>query len=115
MILPTNPKRVFLAVGNTDMRKSINGLSVLVEQAMDLNPFDGDLFVFCNRRRNMIKILYWDKNGFAVWHKRLEKHRFHWPTITKEVVVLGAKELEWLLAGLDYTHAHECLSYRFAS
>ncbi len=63
MMLPTNAKRVFLAVGNTDMRKSINGLSVLVERAMDLNPFDGDLFVFCNRRRNMIKILYWDKNG----------------------------------------------------
>ena len=115
MMLPTNPKRVFLAVGNTDMRKSINGLSVQVEQAMDLNPFDGDLFVFCNRRRNMIKILYWDKNGFVVWHKRLEKHRFHWPTTTKEVVLLGTKELEWLLSGLDYTHAHECLNYRFAS
>jgi transposase len=80
MMLPPKPKRVFLAVGSTDMRKSINGLSVLVERAMEMNPFDGDLFVFCNRRRNMIKILYWDKNGFALWHKRLEKHRFHWPT-----------------------------------
>ncbi len=115
MMLPTNPKRVFLAVGNTDMRKSINGLSVLVEQAMDLNPFEGDLFVFCNRRRNMIKILYWDKNGFALWLKRLEKHRFHWPTTTKEVVSLSAKELEWLLAGLDYTNAHVRLNYRYAS
>ena len=82
MMLPRHSKRVFLAVGSTDMRKSINGLSVLVERAMDLNPFNGDLFVFCNRRRNMIKILYWDKNGFALWHKRLEKHRFHWPTTT---------------------------------
>jgi transposase len=106
MMLPTNLKRVFLAVGNTDMRKSINRLSVLVEQAMDLNPFDGDLFVFCNRRPNMIKILYWDENGLAVRLKRLEKHRFHWPITTKEVVSLGAKELEWLLAGLDYTYAH---------
>ena len=104
MMPPTNPKRVFLAVGNTDMRKSINGLSVLVEQAMGMNPFDGDLFVFCNRRRNMIKILYWDKNGFALWHKRLEKHRFHWPTTAEHIVPLGAKELEWLLAGLDYTN-----------
>ena len=49
MMLPPNPKRVFLAVGSTDMRKSINGLSVLVERAMEMNPFDGDLFVFCNR------------------------------------------------------------------
>jgi transposase len=97
------------------MRKSINGLSALVERAMDLNPFAGDLFVFCNRRRNMIKILYWDQNGFALWLKRLEKHRFHWPTRAGEVVCLKAKELEWLLAGLDYTHAHEQLHYRYAS
>ena len=51
MMLPRQPKRVYLAVGNTDMRKSINGLSVLVESGMGHNPFDGDLFVFCNRRR----------------------------------------------------------------
>ena len=115
MMLPRHSNRVFLAVGSTDMRKSINGLSVLVERAMDLNPFAGDMFVFCNRRRNMIKMLYWDKNGFALWHKRLEKHRFHWPTSTEQVVSLAAKELEWLLAGLDYSHAHAHLSYRFAS
>ena len=115
MMLPQRPKRVFLAVGHTDMRKSINGLSVLVEQAMGHNPFTGDLFVFCNRRRNMIKILYWDNNGFALWLKRLEKHRFYWPTTTDAVISLEAKELEWLLAGLDFTHAHARLSYRFAS
>jgi transposase len=115
MMLPRQPKQVFLAVGVTDMRKSINGLSVLVERAMDLDPFAGDLFVFCNRRRNMVKILYWDKNGFALWHKRLEKHRFHWPTTMDGVVSLGTKELEWLLAGLDFTRAHAQLNYRFAS
>ena len=115
MMLPPNPKRVFMAVGSTDMRKSINGLSVLVERSMEMNPFDGDLFVFCNRRKNMIKILYWDKNGFALWHKRLEKHRFHWPTTTDGVVSLCAKELEWLFAGFDYTRVHEHLRYRYAS
>ncbi len=115
MMLPPNPKRVFLAVGSTDMRKSINGLSILVEQAMDLDPFNGDLFGFCNRRRNMIKILYWDHNGFALWHKRLEKHLFHWPTTNQDIVSIESKALEWLLAGLDYTHAHEQLSYRYAS
>lgn len=115
MIWPYHPQRVFLAVGSTDMRKSINGLSVLVEQAMGHNPFTGDLFVFCNRRQNMIKILYWDQNGFALWHKRLEKHRFHWPTRADENVRLKMKELQWLLAGLDYTHAHGHLTYRYAS
>lgn len=115
MMLPRHPQRVFLAMGSTDMRKSINGLSVLVEQAMGHDPFTGDLFVFCNRRKNMIKILYWDKNGFALWHKRLEKHRFHWPTRADEGVRLGMKELKWLLAGLDYMHAHGPLRYRFAS
>ncbi len=115
MMLPDYLQQVYLAVGDTDMRKSINGLSVLAEQAMGHNPFTGDMFVFCNRRRNMIKILYWDQNGFALWHKRLEKQRFHWPTSTDEVVSLETKELEWLLAGLDYTHAHSRLNYRFAS
>ena len=115
MMRPPNPGRVFLAAGVTDMRKSINGLSLLVEQAMDLDPFTGDLFVFCNRRRNMIKILYWDQNGFALWHKRLEKQRFHWPKGTETLVSLKAQELEWLLAGLDYERAHVRLNYRFAS
>lgn len=114
MILPVQPQRVFLAVGSTDMRKSINGLSVMVEQVMGHNPFTGDMFAFCNRRRNMIKILYWDRNGFCVWHKRLEEHRFTWPRTRDEVVSIGPKELEWLLAGLDYTHAHKQLRYSVA-
>jgi transposase len=111
MMLPQNPQRVFLAVGNTDMRKSINGLSILIEQAMDLNPFSGDLFVFCNRRRTIIKILYYDTNGFCLWLKRLEEHRFRWPEAGQEVISIGTKELGWLLAGLDYTSAHKSLKY----
>lgn len=104
-------QRVYLALGGTDMRKAINGLSILVEQAMGLNPFSGDLFVFCNRQHTIIKILYWDKNGFALWIKRLEKHRFRWPNAAEEVISIGPKELEWLLAGLDYTSAHKQLKY----
>ena len=63
-MIPESSMLVYLALGSTDMRKAINGLSILVEQAMGLNPFSGDLFVFCNRRQNIIKILYWDENGF---------------------------------------------------
>jgi len=102
---------VYLAVGSTDMRKAINGLSILVEQAMDFNPFSGDLFVFCNRARTIIKILYWDHNGFCLWLKRLEKHRFKWPKASGEVVAIGVRQLSWLLAGLDFTSAHEQLYY----
>jgi len=66
-MIPQNSINVYLAVGSTDMRKAINGLCLLVEQAMGLNPFSGDLFVFCNRRQNIIKILYWDNNGFCLY------------------------------------------------
>jgi len=110
-MLPKKSQRVYLAVGYTDMRKAINGLSIMVEQAMALNPFSGDLFVFCNRCRTIIKILYWDHNGFCLWHKRLEKHCFKWPLVPEEVVAIDARQLNWLLAGLDFTSAHERLYY----
>ena len=59
--------RVYLAVGVTDMRKSINGLSILVQDQLDLDPISGHLFAFCNRRRDIVKVLYWDRNGFCLW------------------------------------------------
>lgn len=102
---------IHLALGSTDMRKAINGLSILVEQAMSLNPFSGDLFVFCNRQRTIIKILYWDHNGFCLWHKRLEKDRFKWPQTADEVMAIDHNQLGWLLAGLDFTSAHQQLKY----
>ena len=103
---------VYVAVGSTDMRKSINGLSILVEQALDLNPFSGDLFVFCNRMRNIVKILYWDRNGFCLWHKRLEKDRFRWPQSADEVLNIDQHQLQWLLSGLDIADAHDRLHYQ---
>jgi len=75
MILKEYDLKVFLAPGFTDMRKSINGLSILVDY-LELDPFSGNIFVFCNRRQTMLKILYWERNGFCLWHKRLERHRF---------------------------------------
>ena len=114
-MIPENANRVFLALGSTDMRKAINGLSVLVEQAMDFNPFSGDLFVFCNRRQNIIKILYWDENGFCLWQKRLEEHRFKWPRLPEQVLAINREQLNWLLAGLDFSSAHQRLYYQRAS
>ena len=112
MFLPLQTK-VYLAVGITDMRKSINGLSILVENTLEMDPFCGHLFAFCNRRRNMIKILYWDRNGFCLWHKRLEKHRFKWPAFPEEIMELDQRELTWLLEGLDIgqPRAHGASNY----
>ena len=87
----------------------------MVEQAMALNPFSGDLFVFCNRRRNIIKILYWDRNGFCLWQKRLEEHRFKWPESEQEVMAIDQSRLKWLLYGLDISDAHKQLYYQAVS
>ncbi len=112
MMLKTSGLRVFLAPGFTDMRKSINGLSILVDD-FDLDPFSGHLFVFCNRRRNMLKVLYWDRNGFCLWHKRLEEHRFDWPRSIAEVMEIESRSLDWLLDGLKLHQptAHSSLKY----
>jgi len=114
MIFAPSHTRAYLALGSTDMRKSINGLSILVEGRLELDPFSGHLFVFCNSRRNIIKILYWDRNGFCVWHKHLEKHRFQWPVTQEDVKEVGQRELSWLLDGLDANklNPHESLVYK---
>jgi transposase len=113
MMPATGSIRVYLAVGATDMRKSIDGLSILVSQAFEFDPFSGHLFVFGNRRRTMLKVLYWDRNGFCLWQKRLERDRFRWPASEREVVELEHRELQWLLDGLEVrqSQAHGRLLY----
>lgn len=112
MFLPSHT-RVFVALGSTDMRKAINSLSLLVEGTLALDPFSGHLFVFCNRRRTLVKVLYWERNGFCLWQKRLEKHRFQWPKSPQEVLEIRFGELGFLLEGLDLgqLHPHETLKY----
>ena len=102
---------VYLALGTTDMRKSINGLSLLVEEQFDLDLFTGNLFAFCNRRRDMVKILYWSGNGFCIWLKRLEEDQFRWPDSEQEVMEITTAALDWLLHGLDLRQAHRRLGY----
>ena len=93
--------RVFLVLGATDMRKAIDGLAVLVADRLELNPLSGACFAFCNRDRTIIKILSWDRNGFCLWQKRLERDRFPWPDSVAAVMDIGGRELSWLLEGLD--------------
>jgi len=105
--------QVYLAIGAVDMRKSIDGLSVLVSQGMALDPFAGHMFAFSNRRRTTVKVLYWDRNGFCLWQKRLERQCFRWPESREEVMKIGHREFRWLLEGLEIqqTKAHASLSY----
>jgi transposase len=93
-------KAVYLACGRTDMRKSINGLAAVVEQSFQMDPFEESLFVFCNGKRDRIKILEWDKDGFWLYFKRLEKGHFRWPSEGNEAtMVLSTEELSILLGG----------------
>lgn len=102
--------RVYLARGSTDMRKSIDGLAVLVQEVFELDPFSPNLFVFCNRKRDKLKILYWDTNGFWLYYRRLEKGRFQWPSEGDDSTPLKIthRQLRWLLDGLslEQTQAH---------
>jgi len=102
---------VYISIGSTDMRKSINGLSSIVADVFELDVFSGNLFAFCNRKRDIVKILFWDKNGFCIWQKRLEEDRFCWPDSEQEVVKIDTKQMEWLLSGLDINKAHKRLTY----
>ncbi len=93
-------KRVYLACGHTDMRKNINGLSGIVQDAFRLDPFGEAIFVFCNRNRDRLKILEWDGDGFWLYFKRLEKGRFRWPKTGDEpTMTLNSEDLRILLGG----------------
>jgi len=107
--------KVFLAPGATDMRKSINSLSILVENQMDLDLFSGYLFGFCNRSCTIIKLLYWDRNGFCIWMKRLEKETYHWPDSDTTSLSISRKELDWLLEGLDISRQRPHKELHFTS
>jgi len=112
MLRPGNEIQVYLYSEPVDMRKSMNGLSILVEQEMELSPTMDALFVFCNRGRDKVKLLCWERNGFIVWYKRLEKQRFRWPSAGETLSVTG-QELNWLLDGFDIVNhpPHSALNF----
>ncbi|NLX92044.1 MAG: IS66 family insertion sequence element accessory protein TnpB [Firmicutes bacterium] len=93
-------KPVYVCCGATDMRKQINGLMTLVQENFSLDPFSDALFVFCNRRRDRLKILEWDGDGFWLYFKRLERGHFIWPAEgDTATMVLKAEELSCLIDG----------------
>jgi len=76
-------------------------LSIIAENDMALSALSGALFLFCNKKRDKLKLLYWDKTGFALWYKRLDKHRFKWPKLKRDTMTLNEQQLHWLLSGYD--------------
>lgn len=106
---------IYLHRSPVDFRKAINGLSLIVSHGMELNVFDRAMYVFCNKKRDKIKILYWDQTGFCLWHKRLEKDKFMWPRKHEsETVNWNKEQLNWLLRGFDVSKikAHNPLKYQ---
>ena len=97
--------RVYLATEPADMRKSFDGLAALAQGVLKLDPLSGHLFVFANRRRDRLKILYWDRDGYAVWAKRLERGTFRIPAAEAGRVEMTAADLAALLAGIDLSTA----------
>ncbi len=94
-------RQIYLAKGPTDLRKSINTLAMVVQASFEMDPYDKNLYVFCNSRRNRLKILQYDRNGFWLYYKALDSGKFAWPGETDGVMELTQDELEWLLHGLS--------------
>ena len=102
MMRPSGDVPVYLHRQPVDFRKAINGLSLMVQDERLLDAYSESLFVFINKARNRIKLLYWEKNGFCLWMKRLEKNKFSWPSKHIETSVnLNTQELNGLLDGFD--------------
>lgn len=115
MLTNLNTYSVYLACGVTDLRKSIDGLAILVQESFELDPFSKCLFVFCNRAKDKIKILQWDDNGFWLYYKRLEKGVFKWPSASDHKTLnVDERQLRWLLDGLslEQTKAHKSVNER---
>jgi transposase len=102
--------KVYLANFHTDMRRSYDGLALLVKQEMGKDIFTGDLFVFMSRRGDRVKALYWDRNGFCIWSKRLEKGSFRRPKVLGKVASMRLNELTLLLEGIELVHPQRLLA-----
>ncbi len=98
-MLPNNSK-MLLYNKSVDMRKSIDGLAIIVCDALRMNPSDGSLYIFYNKKYDKLKMLFWDRNGFNLLYKRLEKERFKIPKLITSKVI-SYEQMRWLFDGLD--------------
>ncbi len=111
---PRDDMQVYLCRDVVDFRKAINGLSILVEEVLALDPFSAHIFAFCNRKRDKIKLLYWDRDGFCIFYKRLERGTYQMLTTTHDAegIELEYSQLVKLLGGLDLRTGRRRRRYR---
>ena len=96
------PNDIYLHSCFIDFRKSITGILVIIEFELELSPFNDAIFIFCNKKKDKLKIVFWDKTGFAMWYKVLQKNRFKWPKLDDlKNITLSEPQLEWLLGRYD--------------
>ena len=114
MISLPHPVRVFLHAPATDLRKGFDALSGLVTTAFGQDPTSGHLFLFVNRRRDRLKILYWDRDGLAIWYKRLETGSFQLPVVAGDAVSIemSATQLTLILSGIDLRSVRQRKRYQ---
>ena len=115
MTIDLSKVRIFIRPGTTDLRRAANGLAILVEQEMNGEPFSGNVYLFCNKDRKLLKAVWWDKTGFWLSQKRLEKEKYPWPETQEAVRELSSEELSMLLKGIDFFRAHKTLYYKNVS
>jgi transposase len=115
MIIDLSTVRIFIRPGQTDLRKAVNGLTAIVQETMKQDPFSGSVYLFCNRERKLLKAVYWDKTGFWLSQKRLERDKYPWPQDESEVRELTAEQLQMLLSGIDFFKTHKELYYKKAA
>lgn len=102
MLRLSNETNIFVASKPVDFRKAITGLSMLVVEQFSKSLMDGSVYVFYNRERDKVKCLFWEKNGFVLYHKRLERGKFKFSTQPGDHYAINSKQLDWLFAGLDF-------------
>ncbi len=112
MLFPESQLRIWLYTQPADMRKSYNGLTALVKQKLQEDPLSGQLFVFINRKRTQMKVLYFDRSGYCIWAKRLEQGLFHFDSRTAEKTLLNWTDLKLIIEGIDTTSIHQFKRYK---
>ncbi len=112
MLFPESQVRIWLYTQPADMRKSYNGLSALVKQKLQEDPLNGQLFVFINRKRTQMKVLYFDRTGYCIWGKRLEQGQFHFNEKANDKHALSWTDLKLIIEGIDTTAIRQFKRYK---
>ena len=115
MTIDISKVKIYIRPGFTDLRKAVNGLTVMIQESMQHDPLTGSVYLFCNRERKLLKCLWWDKTGFWLCQKRLEKAKFPWPLHEGKVEELTGEQLTMLLSEIDFWKAHKPLFYEKVS